>query len=599
MQSDEHIIDAIFSKDMIRSLRLPLLLSILLFVGCGSDADSDAGSSDNAANAAGDGRPVNGGLYRTNVLRGDPTGLDPVIVDSKHASDMVTQIYDKLVDLDDDTLRLVPAIAKSWEPSEDGRSYTFHLRTDVDFQDHEVFAEGKGRRMTAEDVRYSFTRICDKRSQTKSFWAFEGKVVGADAYYAASGTDSPLDEVSGFVVVNDSTFRIDLVEPFAPFIFRLVNSFCSIVPHEGVEAYGQEFRRNPVGTGPFRFVEWKEGQEVLLVRNDNYWDIDEYGNRMPYLDSIIFSFIKDDNTQFNEFNAGNLDELFNLPTAQFEVVVDPETMELNEAYSQYQFETVPAMLTWYFAFNNLKPPFDDANVRRAFNYAIDRASIVRFTLKNSPYAPANHGLSPPIFLDYPIEKIEGYSYDQEKARELLAAAGFPEGKGFPSVTLHIYDEPRLREVAEAVQAQLTQTLSIPVEVKQTTFPVLIETAESGGIEFWGTRWYGDYPDPETYLNLLNGLSVPDDPNEPSNPNSSRYNDPIYNNLLADAVGTLDHLARMGLYLKAEQHAIDDAPVMPLFYERHYRLMQPWVRGLTLDPMAQYRLKRVWFDGPAA
>lgn len=584
---------------MIRTLRLAspvaLALSLILFVGCGGD---DAAESEGTQGQESVGEANYGGLFRTNVLRGDPTGLDPVIVDSKHASDMVTQVYDKLVDLDDDTLRLVPALATSWEASEDGRSYTFTLRSDVYFQDHEVFEGGKGRRMTAEDVKYSFERICDQRAESKSFWAFRGVVVGADDYYDASGTDSPLDEVTGFVVLDDSTFRVDLVEPFAPFLFRLVNSFCSIVPREGIERYGKEFRRNPIGTGPFRFVEWKEGQEVLLVRNDNYWEQDADGNRLPYLDSILFTFIKDDNTQFNDFTAGNLDELFNLPTAQFEVVVNPETKELQPAFEQYQYATVPAMLTWYFGFNNRLEPFDDANVRRAFNYAIDRESIVTFTLKNSPYAPAHHGLSPPVFLGYPTEKIEGYTYDPEQAQELLAAAGYPGGEGFPSIELHIYDEPRLREVAEAIQAQLVQTLNIDVQLKQSTFPVLIDMAETSRAAFWGTRWYGDYPDPETYLNLLNGEIVPDDLSETSNPNSSRYDDPTYNELLSKAVATLDDAERMKLYLEAEQHAMDDAPVMPLFYERHIRLMQPYVRGLTLDPMAQYRLKRVWFDRDA-
>ena len=127
------------------------------------------------------------------------------------------------------------------------------------------------------------------------------------------------------------------------------------------------------------------------------------------------------------------------------------------------------------------------------------------------------------------------------------------------------------------------------------FPQLIDLAESGQIGFWGTRWYGDYPDPETYLNLLNGQIVPDDPNEPSNPNSSRYDDPEYNEIFNEAMRTIDYLARMTKYLEAEQVAMDDAPILPLFYERHYRLLQPWVHGLRIDPMARYNLKRVWID----
>lgn len=579
------------SHVFVRSL-LSLLL-LLPFAACGGDPDEGSGAT--AGQGDGNEKPEYGGIFRMNVLRGDPNGLDPVVVDSKHADDIASQIFDKLVDLDD-SLNLVPELAKSWEASEDGTSYTFHLRTDVHFQDHEAFEGGVGRRMTAEDVRYSLTRCCDPRHRTKAFWGFKGKVRGADEYYRAAGSDSPLDGVEGFVVVNDSTFRIDLVQPYAPFLFILVNSLGSVVPREAVEMYGIDFARNPVGTGPFQFAYWKEGQEILLTRNEKYWESDAEGNQLPYLDTVAVSVMTDDNTQFQSFVGGNLDELFNIPTAQYETVIETESMTLKEEYARFQLHTAPAMLTWYFGFNNMMAPFDDANVRRAFNHAIDRASIVRFTLNNSPYAPATNGLTPPVFPDYDAEKIEGYDLDVERAQEFLAAAGYPKGEGFPDIELHIYNEPRLVEVSEAIQAQLLQNLNLDVQIRPMAFPQLIDLAESGTIEFWGTRWYGDYPDPETYLNLLNGQVVPEDPKAPSNPNSSRYDSPEYNELFNQAVGTVDDALRMAKYLEAEQVAIDDAPILPLFYERHYRLLQPHVRGIGLGPMARYNLKRVWLVG---
>lgn len=571
----------------------PTFLSLLvLLVACGDGGD-DAGNG-RSGDQTMSSQPAYGGIFRMNVLRGDPNGLDPVLVDSKHADDIASQIYDKLVDLND-SLNLVPELARSWEVSDDGLSYTFNLRTDVRFQDHESFDGGRGRMMTAEDVQYSLTRCCDPRERSKAFWAFKGKVRGADAFYDAAASGRPIDGVEGFVVLNDSTFRIDLIEPYAPFLYILVNSLGSVVPREAVEHYGVDFARNPVGTGPFTFDYWTEGGELVLLRNPDYWESDMRGNRLPYLDSIAFTFITDDNTQFQSFVTGSLDELFNIPTAQFETVVNAETMELLPEYEGFRLQSVPAMLTWYFGFNNRKAPFTDVNVRRAFNHAIDRASIVRFTLNNSPYAPATHGLTPPVFPDYNIEQIEGYDLDVDKAQAELAAAGFPNGEGFPEVALHIYNEPRLIEVAEAVQAQLKQNLNLDVPIRQMAFPQLIDLAESGEIGFWGTRWYGDYPDPETYLNLLNGQIVPSDPKAPSNPNSSRYDNPAYNDVFNEAVATIDYVARMSKYMKAEQIAMDDAPILPLFYERHYRLLQPWIFGLKLDPMARYNLKQVWID----
>lgn len=572
-----------------RLLLLFVLLSTFGVVGCGNDSPNK--SAVNNSNIK-----KYGGTFRMNILRGDPSGLDPVLVDSKHADDIASQLFDKLIDLND-SLKLVPELANSWQVSEDGLAYTFNLRTDVYFQDHPCFPNGKGRRMTAQDVKYSLTRCCDPRQLTKAYWAFNGKVKGATKYYDAATAGRPIDEVTGFIVENDSTFRIELVEPYAPFPFILVNSLGSVVPHEAVEMYGRDFARNPVGTGPFRFDHWTEFQEILAVRNPNYWGADTEKKKLPYLDSIRFTFVKEDHTQFADFIAGNYDELFNIPTKQFPNVINTETLTTKPEFSKYKVQAAPAMLTWYFAFNNRRAPFNDANVRRAFNYAVDRARIVRFVLESSPHAPAIHGLTPPVFPDYPTESIKGYDYDPEQAKSLMAAAGYSNGNGFPEVTLHIYNEPRLREVAEAIQDQLTKTLNIRVDIREMAFPQLIDLAESGKIDFWGTRWYGDYPDPETYLNLLNGQIVPKNPNAPSNPNSSRYDNPAYNELFNQGVRTIDYVARMKKYLEAEQIAMDDAPIMPLFYERHYRLLQPWVRGMKLDAMARYDLKRVWFDKP--
>ena len=568
------------------------ICGLFVLQSCGGDSAPETNTQSDSASTV----KRYGGMFRLNVLRGDPNGLDPVLVDSKHADDIASQIYDKLIDLNDN-LEIVPELATSWEVSEDGRLYTFNLRTDVHFQDHECFPENKGRLVTAHDVKYSLTRCVDPDQRTKAYWAFQGKVKGATEFYEGALNKERLKEVTGFKVVNDSTFQIELVEPYAPFIYLLVNSLGSVVPSEAIEMYGQDFRRNPVGTGPFIFDQWEESQHVLLTRNPNYWGADNQGNQFPFLDSLKFSFVKDDNTQYFDFKAGHLDELFNIPTEQFKAIFDVETLELQSDFSQYQAQSVPAMLTWYFAFNNTKAPFTDANVRRAFNYAIDRARIVKFALNNSPYAPATHGLTPPVFPGYLVDSIKGYDYNPERARELLAAAGYANGEGFPSIGLHIYDEPRLRRVAETIEAQLKEALNINVEIKQMAFPQLIDLAESGEIEFWGTRWYGDYPDPETYLNLLNGQIVPDDPKAPSNPNSSRYDNVEYNELFNEAVRTVDNLARMTKYLQAEQLAMDDAPIMPLFYERHYRLLQPWVRDMNLDPMARYDLKRVWLDRP--
>lgn len=570
-----------------RSGALILLALILLIAGCGRRKQEHV-------TAAGGGKKY-GGRFTVNVVRGSPNALDPVLISNKNADDIATQIFDHLVDLND-RLELVPELAKHLpRDSADGRIYRFDLRTDVYFQDDSCFAGGKWRKMTARDVKYSFERCCDPRTHTVALWAFKGKVKGATEYFQSIEAGKPIAGVEGFKVLDDSTFVIELAEPYAPFLYYLVNALGDVVPREAVEHYGTDFFRHPVGTGPYTLASWDPAQDLVLKRNPKYWGADDKGNRLPFVDEIRFRFIKDDKVQFNEFLSGSLDEAFGIPTEMYAAVLDPKTMKAQGRFAKYQVLTTPAMLTVFFDFNNTQAPFNNVDVRRAFNYAVDREKIVRFVLQNSPYAPAVHGLVPPVFPGYPTDQIPGFTFDPAKAKQLLAKAGYPDGKGFPTITLHVYEEPRMMQVAEAVQGMLGSALNVKVDIQVLTTAQLLDQSEAGKLLFWGTKWFGDYPDAETFLNLVYGDLVPTSSTLPSYPNSSRFNSPRFNELFRKGVSTIDFVARMRYYAEAEKAAIADAPVLPLFYERHFRLLQPYVRDYALDPMARMELKYVWLD----
>ncbi len=546
-----------------------------------------------------------GGEYRLNMLRGNPNALDPVRINSKLADDVALQIYDRLITLDS-ALNVQPELARSWEISPDGLRYTFHLRTDVRFQDNACFPDGKGRRMTAEDVRYSLARCCDPRTKSVQFWAFRGKVAGAIEYYEAraKGNAEPAD-VGGLRAPDDSTFVIELNAPYAPFLYYLINSLGCVVPHEAVEHYGEDFFRNPVGTGPFVMKHWKPDQEIRLERNPNYWQRDEHGNQLPLLDVVTMTFVPDDRVQFAEFTAGRLEENFTIPTEFYpQVVVSPAagsdktSRTLTPEYAQFVLQAKPAMLSWFFDFLCTEAPFDNVNVRRAFAAAIDREKLVKHVLRGAPWGPAQHGITPPVFPGYPVDSISGFTVDAEAARAWLAEAGYPDGAGFPTVTMTIYEEPRLVQVAEAVQSMLHSTLNIQVEIRKLQFSRMLEEADYGRLAFWGTRWYGDYPDVENYLNLFDGRLVPADSEQPSYPNSTRWQNDHFNKLMDSAVAVTDLAQRNLIYRAAEQLMIKEAPSVMLFYEMHYRLLQPWVRDNPLDPMNRIILKSVWLDDSA-
>lgn len=538
------------------------------------------------------GQPRYGGTYRINMLRGNPNGLDPVLITSKLADDIALQIYDRLITFDS-LLRPQPELALRWELSPDGLRYVFHLRTDVYFHDDPCFAGGIGRKMTAHDVVYSLTRACDPIARTTAFWVFKDKVKGATRYYSArTHGDTSVKSVDGIWAPNDSTLVIELERPYTPFLLQLANAFGCVIPHEAAEYYGDNFFRHPVGTGPFRFAWWKDDYGMLLVRNNRYWQRDQNGNRLPYLDSVFISFVKDDKVQIRQFLDGQLDESYAIPTELFDVVLEPTTRTLRPGI-RATLQRCPAMLTWFIDFNCAQPPFSEVLLRQAISWAIDRQRLVRYVLRNSPYMAAEHGVTPPVMPGYDIRRIRGYHFDPTKARKLFHQTSFYK-RGAGELVLHVYPEPRLLQVAEAVQGMLEETLGIRVRIEVVQLAQFLDMAERGQFRMWGTRWYGDYPDVENYLSLFDGRYVPDDPTAPSYPNSTRYRNDYVSSLIERATMTLDSAARLQQYALAEQLVIDDAPAVMLFYEYHYRLIQPYVRNYPLDAMARPILKHVWF-----
>lgn len=559
---------------------------VLCFSSCSSDKKMTLSKAKGGKNY--------GGIFRINMIRGNPNGLDPVIINSKLADDIALQVYDRLISFDS-AMQVQPEAAHRWEISEQGLLYTFHLRTDMKFHDNICFLNGKGRTVKAQDIVYSLTRACDPKARTVHYWAFKDKVVGANAYYESRLAGSQNSVLQGIQAKDDSTVTIQLVRAYSPFLLLLANSLGCIVPKEAVNHYGRDFFQHPVGSGAFIFTEWKPDISMSFKRNPNYWMKDEDGNQLPYMDAILFTFIKDDKIQLKEFTDGNLDECFTLPTEFFEDIVDTKTKKTKDPYTQYQLQMKPAMLTWFIDFLCTSAPFNNPDIRRAFSYAIDRKKIVKYVLKDAPFAPALHGITPPVFNEYPIDSIQGFDINIEKARMLLAKAGYTNGKGFPATVFHIYPEPRLVQVAEAVRSMIQEYLGISLSIQTVQFSEFLQLAEQGKLAMWGTRWYGDYPDPENFINLLDGALVPNSINEPSYPNSTRYKNTQASALFAMAMTEQDISKRMDLYKQAESMAIADAPAIMLFYEMHYRLLQPWISNYPLDALARVQLKYAWIN----
>lgn len=534
-----------------------------------------------------------GGTYRINET-GGLKSCDPVRNNDQTSQHVQLQIYDLLFDFDEH-LNLVPSLATRYDVSPDGLTYTIYLHTGVLFHDDPCFPNGKGRALTAADVKYSFERVCDARTRSLGFDYFRGLVRGADEYFAASsaGKDMPAG-IPGFVAVNDTTFQILLTKPYAPFLFHLATGVAFIVPREAVEHYKQDFFQHPVGTGPFQFVSWAPDQEVVLKRNPNYWRKDVAGNQLPLLDGVTFSFIQDEKTQYLEFKQGHLEEAYRIPTEFFKDAVD-ENKQPKGDMAKFTLQRVPAISVQYYGFLSLSPIFKDKRVRQAFSYAVDRERIVKYVLNGQAFDKAVHGIVPPGIPGYDISDIKGYDYNPEKARALLAEAGFKDGKGFPSVELQLNaGGQRNVQVAEAIQSMIKENLGIDLGLKQVEWAQHTTLVEEGKAPFFRLGWVADYPEPENFLNLLNGKFVPRD-DQPSSINAVRYKNPAFDALFENALAVQDQAQRYALYKKAEQLVVDDAPMIFIYFDEDYKFVQPYVRDYPINAMDRREFRGVWFD----
>ncbi|MCB0370428.1 MAG: ABC transporter substrate-binding protein, partial [Bdellovibrionales bacterium] len=370
---------------------------------------------------------------------------------------------------------------------------------------------------------------------------------------------------------------------------------CWSYPKEAVDMYGVDMRINCVGTGPFRVKTIKESETVILERNPDYWEKDQYGNQLPYLDGIKFSFIKEKKAELLEFRKGNLDMVYRLPLEMIKDVVGELEDAKKGGNKPYVMQVVPAMSVVYLGMQNKLPPFDNIDVRKAFNYAIDKNSIVTYTLQGDG-RPGIHGIVPP-FKGYDYEGVKGYVYNPALAKEHMKKAGYENGKGFPEITLQINSGggDRNVQIAEVVQKMLHENLGIKINIEQLQFPQHLDNLETGKALFWRSGWIADYPDPENFLNLLYGKHVPKDLATNSYLNSVRYQSDAFDAKFNEALREVDEAKRYELFKQADQIAVDDAAILPVFYDENTRLIQVYVKNFPSNAMEYRDMTAVYFD----
>jgi len=546
---------------------------------------------------------TNGGKFYGGVFKINESeyikNLFPHNITDAYSYRVASQIYEGLFKFDPETLEVTKGLIEDYQIDDSGTVYTFHLKKGVFFHENLCFADGKGREMNARDVKYCFTKLCTNNINNQNFFIFKGILKGADKYYISSAENKIPDfDVEGIRVKDDYTIELELIKPNSLFTANLARPACFIYPEEAEKKYGIDMRIHAVGTGPFSLNvdDVEEDISIILKKNTNYHIKDEFGNQLPYLDAVSIRFIKDKKTELFEFRKGNLDMIYRLPTEYIIEILEETMPGANGEYSQFQLQRSPEMMTQFLTLNNQKGVFKNKDVRKAFNFAIDRTKILDFVLNGEGYAPGNHGITPPVFSNYDIKDIRGYSLDIDSAKYYLNKAGYRDGKGFPKLKFLLNAEgERNTNVAVEIQKQLKDHINVDVELQILPFAQLLEKSYSGDYNILRAAWVADFPSPENFLWVFSSKVMPKSLNEASYPNVARYISQKFDENYENALNAKSIQEANEYFKKAEVQLMEDAPVIILWYDEGYRLVQSFVMGFPNNPMQYRDLGKVYFE----
>ncbi len=506
--------------------------------------------------SGGDARRGNALVYR---IMTDPPSLDPAHSTDTTSGTITELIFDGLVELDPVTLEIVPAVARSWDVSDDQLVYTFHLRKGVKFHN--------GREVKASDFRYTFERTMSPDTASERTWVLEF-IKGADEFLAGKARS-----IEGVEVLDDYTLRLTLEHPYPLFLQLLHMDAANAVAREVAEKWGDDFVDHLVGCGPYKFVRWKRYATVELEAFDDY-----YGERAK-IDRIEFKVIPYTDIALLKYEEGELDMLDQLPTGR----VREAQRRLPE-----EFKVWPQLGTYYIGINNDRPPFKgNVRLRQALNHAVNKEAICEAIMEGVP-TPAK-GILPPGIPGYNPD-LKGYPYNPELAKKLLAEAGYPGGEGLGEIELWYNTDAGHGRICIEVQNQLKR-LGFKVRLRNYDWGSYLEACRSGEPMLMRMGWIADMPDPENFLYILLHTD------KIGSTNYSRYSNPDFDKLVEKAMHTADPEERIALYQKAEEMAVQEAVWIFIYYYREVLMCKPYVKGLVFPLQGDFRLPfyKFWLD----
>jgi oligopeptide transport system substrate-binding protein len=540
------------------------LISLITIISCSRTADTQLDLDDKM-------------VFRYNESGGITT-LDPALVRRFEDFLAIEQLYNGLVTLDE-KMEISPALAKSWEVSDDGKIYTFHLRNDVLFHKHEVFESPEQRRFSAKDVAYSFFRVIDPSTASPGKYIFDNLMINSTSKF------------KGIEVVDDSTITIYLKSAQPSFIYQLSLPYCAIVPAQVVDYYGNNFGQNPLGTGPFYLKKWKADSKLVLLKNEDYFETDEAGKQLPYLDAVSISFIRDSHIEFIQLKSGKLEMISGFNDTDKDELLDHEGNLHSNLQQDFYLQKTPWLNTDYLGIlmdeefmKSTNNPLAIKQIRQAIAMCIDKHKLIKYS-RNGIGKPAYSGLIPIGMPGYDDIKIEGHKYDLDKARKLLAEAGYLNGKGLPVITLTAADS--YKSLCEYIQTACAE-IGVKINIEVVTPSVLNQHIAQFEAAFYRKSWIADFPDAINYFQLFYSKNFY--PERGSN--YTHFKNAEFDSYYEKALLETDEDARFSYYRGMQLILNEEMPVIPLFYAETLRFVSKRVQGLQSNALNMLSLKRV-------
>lgn len=493
----------------------------------------------------------------------EPETIDPAQNTSTDGGTIASAVFEGLTALDANDKPIAGA-AENWDISPDRMTYTFHLRKDAKWSD--------GKAVTAKDFAYSWQRALNPT--TKAEYAYQlFYIKNAEEFNSGKAKAEDL----GIKVIDDNTLEVSLNAP-TPYFLSLT-AFPTLMPvrEDIINKYGDQWARKAdtyIGNGPFKASEWVSKDHLKLVKNENYWDKDRIK-----IDGVMITFIGDESTMLSSYEAGELDVIDSVPLS--------EVARLKK--ESKEFHMIPQAGTYYYAFNTQKAPFDNVKVRKAFALAIDRQTIVDKVRKSGTPATA---FVPPGVPDATPGKdfrTNGGDFfpkkaDVAQAKKLLAEAGYPDGKGFPDVTLIYNSTEEHKIMAEAVLEMWKKNLGISnIKLSNMEWGVFIPTRQKGDFQIARDGWIGDYNDPMTFIDLFTTGNGNNDP---------QWKNAQFDQLVKKARMSSSEQERMTTLHEAEKLFLEDAIMCPVFFYTQNTMIKPNIKNLHVSPLGLTYFDRV-------